>query len=1123
MKRKPLLQSYAVDISGFKDFFRIMRISLVLLFVCALQLSAVESKAQNAEIKLSQTEMTVKQLIASIEGQTDYLVVFRDLDVDVNKVLHLNKQNAKVSDFLAVLCDEIGVDYRFEKNYITLVKRVESNDQADKRQVRGKVTDASGEPVIGATVMEKGTTNGTITDIDGNFELNVAEGATLEISYVGYQTTSIPARFGSTITVSLKEDNEMLDEVVVIGYGTARKGDLTGPISSVDGAKLSERSTDQLSTAMQGQISGVQVTRNNGSPGASATVRVRGVTTLSTNDPLVIIDGVPGSLNDVIASDVETMTVLKDAASASIYGSRAAAGVILITTKRAKENRFQMDYNYEYSIDTPTTRPTNGNVIDWLNVQNEIKWNDGASDPYSQYSQETINSWMSNHAKDPWHYPDEDWVDLALKKTTSHQKHSFSAMGGTDKLKSKFSFNYQTGDGYYKNKSYERFSGRVNNDYQINSWIHANVDLDFARSRSQSPSTGLNPIYWAYLIAPYYNAFWEDGRYADAKDGGNILAMLENGGTNRTYYSKFGGKAQLDLTPVKGLVLTAVFSPRYNFTDGKNFTRAVDVYYENGTTVKAQGNKTTNLSETRNTSSSMTYQFYANYQNRWGDHSLNAMAGYEGYTYKWENLGASRTNYELDTYPYLNIGPEDFQYNNGSAGHNAYQSVFGRVMYSFKNRYMLQANVRADGSSRFDKDSRWGYFPSVSAGWVVSEEKWFPKSDVLNYVKIRGSIGSLGNERIGSEFPYQAAINFGNSYMYDKGAKAVTALQNAAQVYYAFKDITWETTTTYGVGVDLKMFNNRLSLTGDYYYKKTTDMLLTLGFPSYAGFSAPSQNAGDMHTHGWEVELSWRDVIGDWSYGASFNLFDYRSKMGYLGDRRTINGNQIYEQGSYYNEWYMYKTDGLFLNDAALVDPSGKKYPTLTANDKAGNIKYVDVNGDGRINADDKVRLGNSLPEWQYGGNVFVGWKDLDFSLSFQGVGHQRVLFNTDWIQPLKQQWGAVPSLVLGNFWSQHNSDAENAKAKYPRLTYTNTTNTYTGSDYWLFNGAYFRVKNITLGYTLPQKWMDKLTIRGLRIYASITDLPAISNYPKGWDPEIGGSSSDFLSTSFTFGANIKF
>ena len=992
--------------------------------------------------------------------------------------------------------------------------------------VTGQVVDQQNEPLIGVTVQVVGQQGGTVTDFDGNYSIKVAPNGTLKFTYVGYQEQTIAVGGKTTINVMMKDDAELLQEVVVVGYGTQKKESLTGAVTVVDSKAFQEKGgLSSPLEALQGQVAGVMITRGSSAPGdESWSMNLRGASSMNSTEPLVIIDGVAANsvseMRNLNPNDIETINFLKDG-SAAIYGSRAAGGVVLITTKRAKENRFQMDYNYEYSIDTPTTRPTNGNVIDWMNVQNEVKWNDGASDPYSQYSQETINSWMSNHRTDPYHYPDTDWVDLLLKKTTSHQKHSFSAMGGTDKLKSKFSFNYQNGDGYYDNKSYERFSGRVNNDYQINSWIHANIDLDFSRSRSVSPAS-INPIYWAYLISPYYNAFWEDGRYADVKDGANGYAMLQEGGTSRTSYSKFGGKAQLDLTPLKGLTLTAVLSPRYSFTDGKSFTKAVDVYYENGTSIKAQSNKTTNLSETRNTSRSMTYQFYANYQNRWGDHSVSAMAGYEGYTYKWENLGASRNNYELDTYPYLNLGPEDYQYNSGSAGHNAYQSVFGRAIYSFKNRYMLQANIRADGSSRFDKDSRWGYFPSVSAGWVASEESWFPKSDVLSYLKIRGSIGSLGNERIGSEFPYQAAINFGNSYMYDKSSRTVTAVQNAAQVYYAFRDITWETTTTYGIGVDLKMFNNRLSLTGDYYYKKTTDMLLTLGFPSYAGFSAPSQNAGDMHTHGWEVELSWRDNIGDWSYGASFNLFDYRSKMGYLGDKRTISGNYILERGSYYNEWYMYKTEGLFLNDAALVDPSGKKYPTLTANDKAGNIKYIDVNNDGRINADDKVRLGNSLPEWQYGGNVFVGWKDLDFSLSFQGVGHQRVLFNSAWIQPLKEQWGAVPSLVLGNYWSQHNSDAENAKAKYPRLTYTNTTNTYTGSDYWLFNGAYFRVKNITLGYTLPQKWMDKLTIRGLRLYASITDLPAISNYPKGWDPEVG-STSDFISTSFTFGANVKF
>ncbi|MGM9760272.1 MAG: TonB-dependent receptor [Parabacteroides sp.] len=1098
---------------------RLMKAGLCALLITTAQPVVGNLYAQNA-ISLSLRNVTVEQVLDRIEKETDYTFIFSDQLVDRNRKVSIQVNDQTLEETLQQLFQGTNVTYRIVDHQVILSRATAANPQQSRR-LTGVIQDASGNPLIGANVMEKGTTNGTISDLDGKFELNVAKGSTLLVTYVGYVTQEVRVDNRNTITIVLKEDTEALDEVVVIGYGSARKGDLTGPISSIKGASLTERSTQMLSTAMQGQISGVEVTRSSGTPGSQATIRVRGVTTLSTNDPLVIIDGVPGSLNDVIASDVETMSVLKDAASASIYGSRAAAGVILITTKRAKENKFNIDYTYEYSIDKPTTKPTNGNVIDWMNIQNEIKWNDGASDPYSQYSQETINSWMDNNAKDPYHYPNTDWVSLLLKNTTSHQQHSFNVSGGTDKLQSKFSFNYQTADGYYDNKSYERYAGRVNNDYKVNDWIHANLDVDFSASESISPAT-INPIYWAYLTSPYYNATWEDGRYAESKAGANPLAMLKEGGTNTTNYYKVGGKFQLDLTPLKGLTLTAVFAPRYTFTNGKNFVKKVNVYYEDGSTIAAQSNKNTSLSETRNNTQSRTYQFYANYQNKWNEHSLNAMVGYEGYKYKWENLGASRNNYELDSYPYLNIGPEDYQYNSGSAGHNAYQSVFGRVMYSFKDRYMLQANVRGDASSRFDSDSRWGVFPSVSAGWVASSEPWFPKAAKIDYLKVRASIGSLGNERIGSEFPYQAAISFGNSYMYDKASGSVTAVQNAAQVYYAFRDITWETTTTYDIGIDLNLLDSRLNFTGDYYYKKTSDMLLTLGFPSYAGFSAPSQNAGDMHTKGWEIELGWRDQVGDFSYGASFNLSDYRSKMGYLGDKRTINGNQILEEDSYYNEWYMYQTDGLFITDADLYDANGNKYPTLTANDKAGNIKYVDVDGNGVINADDKVRLGNSLPEFQFGGNVFVGWKGWDASLSFQGVGHQNVLFRSEWIQPLKEQWGAVPSLVLGNYWSQHNTEEQNRAAKYPRLTYTNTTNTYTGSDYWLMNGAYFRVKNITLGYTLPQQLMQKVYVRGLRLYFSVNDLPAISHYPKGYDPELG-SNSDFISTSFTFGANIKF
>jgi TonB-linked SusC/RagA family outer membrane protein len=1039
-----------------------------------------------------------------------------------------------ITEILDYLFKDTGITYKMVEKYIVIANRNDDigqllssaetqalSIQQQGKRITGTVIDAvTNEPISGATVKIKGTTTGTATDADGAFTLgNVPDNATLLVSYIGYKPQEVSA-LENRMTIKMSEDMESLDEVVVVGYGTARKKDLTGSVANVQGESLLKRSTQQLSTALQGQIAGVQVTRNNGAPGASATVRIHGITTLSNNDPLVIVDGVPSSLNDVVTADVETMTVLKDAASASIYGSRAAAGVILITTKRAKEHQFAFDYNYEYAIDRPTTRPENGDVIDWMNVNNELKWNDGATNPYGMYSQETIASWLTNHATDPWHYPNTNWVDLILKKSSFHEQHSLSVSGGTEKLRTKSTFNYQNGEGYYKNKSYERFAGRINNDYKITNWLNANFDLDFSKSNAISPSS-VNAIYWAYLASPYYPVRWEDGRYADVKDGANIAAALDLGGTNNTGYYKFGGKMQIDLTPLKGLTLTAIYAPRYAFTKGKVFARAVPLYYENGSTVNMQSHRATNLNETRNDNNSMTYQFYGNYQNNWGDHSFNLMGGYEGYSYQWENAGASRNNYLLDTYPYLNIGPEDYQYNSGSAGHNAYESVFGRLIYSYKNKYMLQGNVRSDGSSRFAKDFRQGTFYSMSAGWVASEESFF-KNDIVNYLKLRGSIGQLGNERIGSEFPYQAAIVFGNSYMYDKATQSVIAEQNAAQVYYAFENITWETTTNYGVGIDMYLLDSRLRLTADYYYKKTADMLLTLGFPSYAGFSAPSQNAGDMFTKGWDLELGWEDKIGDIWYNVSANVSDYRSRMGYLGDKRTIDGNYIYEKGSYYYEWYMYKTEGLFLTDADLLDADGKKYPTLTANDKAGNIKYVDIDQNGIINSDDKVRLGNSQPELLYGGNIAAGYKGFDFNLSFQGIGRQQVLFNSAWIQPLKEQWGAIPKLLLDNYWSQHNSEEQNAKAKYPRLTWTNTTNTYAGSDYWLFDGSYFRVKNITLGYSLPKNLINKVWVNSLRLYVSATDLPAISNFPKGWDPEVG-SSSDFISTSLIFGVNVKF
>ena len=1103
---------------------RTMRLTFYVLIFTVVQGYALSGYAQITKLNMDRKNATVREVLQEIENMSEFRFLYNSKMVNADRELNIEFNDFTIDKALEQLFKGTDVAYRIIDRQVVLFSKDEpvyETSALQQRTVTGIVTDTGGQPLPGVTVLVKGTTQGTVTNAGGNFTIsNIPDNAVLVFSFVGMQTQEISIGTQTSINVKMEDETIGIEEVVAIGYGTARKSDLTGSVASVKGENLQNRSTQQISTAMQGQMAGVQVTRSSGAPGASATVRIRGITTLSNNDPLVIVDGVPSSLNDVVAADVESMTVLKDAASASIYGSRAAAGVILITTKRAKVNEFSFDYNYEYAMDQPTTRPKNGNVIDWMNVQNEVKWNDGASDPYSQYSQETIDSWLSNNARDPYHFPNTDWVDLMLKKTTSHEQHLLSVSGGTEKLRTKSTFNYQKGDGYYEKKSYERFAGRVNNDYKITDWLNANFDLDFSKSNSIAPSE-INPIYWAYLASPYYTPFWEDGRYADSKDGANGLAGLKEGGTNDINYYKLGGKMQIDIIPLKDLTLTAIYAPRFSTTKGKRFSRAVPLYYENGSIVYMQAHRTTNLAETRNDNNSQTYQFYGNLKKKWGEHSFNVMAGYEGFSYQWENLGASRTNYLLDTYPYLNIGPEDYQYNSGSAGHNAYESVFGRLIYSIKNKYMVLGNVRTDGSSRFSKEFRWGTFYSMSAGWVMSEESWF-SNNVIDYLKIRGSIGQLGNERIGSEFPYQAAINFGNSYMYDRSSQSVSALQNAAQVYYAFENITWETTTTRGVGLDFQLFNSRLHFSGDYYNKKTTDMLLVLGFPSYAGFSAPQQNAGDMYTKGWDLELGWADNKGDFWYSFSVNLSDYRSIMGYLGDKRTINGNYIYEEGSYYNEWFMYKTDGLFQTDADLYDADGKKYPTLTANDKAGNIKYVDVDNNKTINSDDKVRLGNSQPEYLYGGNIAMGWKGFDFNLSFQGIGHQRVLFNSAWIQPLKEQWGAVPELVLDNYWSQHNTEEQNSKAKYPRLTYTNTTNTYSGSDYWLFDGAYFRMKNITLGYSLPKKFINNARIKGLRGYLSVNDLPAISNFPEGWDPEVG-SSSDFISTSFILGVNVKF
>jgi TonB-linked SusC/RagA family outer membrane protein len=1082
---------------------------------------------QNQTIKLPSKKVTVQTMVQAITRQTDLSVDYSPSILNPQTIIKTKSTKMALSSLLNTALDGKDLEYEIEGRHI-IIKKADTRTNSKPasgttKRISGMVKDEKGEAIIGASVVIAGTTKGSITDIDGRFSFEGPSNGTLDVSYVGYQKQQISINNKSSFDIVLREDTKALDELVVVGYGTMKKKDLTGAVGAVKGDELSARHVTQLSTALQGATSGVTVTRTGGTPGATASIKVRGVTTISDTSPLVIVDGVPGDINQVNPNDVESVSVLKDAASASIYGSRAAAGVILITTKRAKTDEVSFNYNYEYGIEKATALPKYVGVQRFLEMTNETRYNDNNTGGwYQAYSEDLVNNWVANNATDPDKYPNVDWMDVLYKKSAGQQTHTLTMTGGGKIVRSKASFRYDDNGGLYENKNYERYMFKSNNDFNINKYIQGHLDFNFTRALTQSPI--INPYGPTFSrIPPIYAEKWSNGMWGDVKDGSNVKAMLADGGNAKYWSNRISGKAELDFTPYEGLKVSAVVAPTYNFNKNKIFRKSIPYTYAGDpNTIKGYmySFNTTKLTEDRNDDYNITTQFFANYAKSFGKHDISAMAGYEDYYAFWENLSASRDQYVLQNYPYLNLGPQDYRDNSGSAYEYAYRSFFGRFTYGYMDKYLFQANIRRDGSSRFYKDNRWASFPSFSAGWVISEEKFMKSFNWLTNLKLRASWGRLGNERIGDYYPYQSTIGFGSSLLMN--GSDVVSVTGAAQSTYAVQDISWETTETWDVGLDASFFNNRLSFTGDFYRKDTKDMLLALEIPQFMGFSNPSVNAGKMHTTGYDLQANWRDNIGEFNYSIGLNFSDFVSKMGDLNGTEFL-GDQVKKEGSEFNEWYGYKSDGLFLTQDD-VDNS----PKLNKNVKVGDVKLKDISGpdgvpDGKISPEyDRVLLGGSLPRYMFGANFNAAYKGLDFTMILQGVGSVNSRIDANMIQGLGANWQAFPKILDGNYWSASNTDEQNAAVRYPRLTYSNASSNLTMSDFWLFNGRYLRIKNLTFGYTIPSLLTKKAGIQSLRLYVTGNDLFCLSGFPEGWDPERG--SNDYpITKSLIFGLSVNF
>lgn len=989
---------------------------------------------------------------------------------------------------------------------------------------KGLVKDATGESVIGASVVVKGTTNGTITDFDGNFSLDgIKKGDVIVISYVGYQTQEIKWN-GSPLNVILKEDSKTLSEVVVVGYGTQKKANLSGSVAMVDSKELENRPIQNVSSGLQGLMPGVAITGTNGAPGQDAgKIRVRGIGTLNEAGPYILVDGIEtGTLSAVDPNDIESISVLKDAASAAIYGSKAANGVVLITTKRGKTGQTKISYSGYLSFQNATNMIERMGSYEYASLLNQALEAEGMSKRFNDTELQKFKD-----GNDPL-YPDTDWYDLAYKTGVQH-RHNVNINGGSENVKYMASLGYLSQTGILPNAGREQFNARTNLDMKINKRLSARMNLSFIKNDYSDASSAYyggssdQIIRQLNLIAPWIVARYDDGTWGTISDGSPI-AWLDSGmKVNRDNYN-FSGMAAVDYEIFDGLKLTLQGAYVNNLQNYNYFQKYIK-YNENKESDPSQ------LDERFYKWDRTNYDALLNYNKNFGKHNIKGLLGWhtEKYNYKYQK--AVRKKFPNNELTDMNAGDASTQSNEGYTAELAMISWFARINYDFAGKYLLEANIRADASSRFAEGHRWGYFPSFSGAWRISEEAFMEsaKDSWLSGLKIRASWGQLGNQDAlsGSNNDYYPALNTYN--LDSKYAFGGSLNSGYYQRKYRLETISWEKASTWGVGVDFTLFN-KLNGSLDYYNRKTTGIIMDVTVPKEFALDAYKDNVGSMRNSGIEINLSYNTKIGQVDFGIAGNFSYNKNEILDLGGgdpNKYLDATDGYSQrnkvGEAMNSYYIYRADGFFNSQeeadaytAKYGNPFGKTF-------KAGDLRYVDTNKDGKLTADDREYCGSSDPKIIYGFNINAGWKGIDLSLMFNGAAGVKRLFDGYEVYGNFSGDAAHPATIWRDAWTPDNHDAS-----MPRIFYdTNSASSSRSvqSDFWLQDTSYLRLKNLQLGYTLPKGWLNSVGVENIRIYYSVENLLTFDKMKINIDPE---STSQRLSSypllrTHAFGVNVTF